>query len=111
MVAYQDKVCGVIAVADKVRGESKRALEDLKKMGIRTVMLTGDNKAVAQQVAEEVGIDEVYAELLPEDKVSIVERLVAEGHKVAMVGDGINDAPALARANVGIGMGAGPTWR
>ncbi|HEV2390555.1 MAG TPA: cation-translocating P-type ATPase [Nitrososphaerales archaeon] len=107
MVAYQDRVCGVIAVADKVRGESKRALEDLKGMGIRTVMLTGDNKTVARQVADEVGIDEVYAELLPQDKVSIVERLVAEGHKVAMVGDGINDAPALARANVGIGMGAG----
>jgi len=107
MVAYQDRVCGVIAIADKVRGESRRALDDLKRMGIRTVMLTGDNKAVAQQVADEVGIDEVYAELLPEDKVSIVEKLVAEGHKVAMVGDGINDAPALARANVGIGMGAG----
>jgi len=107
MVAYQDRVCGVIAVADKVRGESKSALEDLKRMGIRTIMLTGDNKTVARQVADEVGIDEVYAELLPQDKVSIVERLVAEGHKVAMVGDGINDAPALARANVGIGMGAG----
>ena len=107
MVAYRDRVCGVIAVADKVRGESKRALEDLKSIGIRTIMLTGDNKAVAQRVADEVGIDEVYAELLPGDKVSIVEKLVAEGHKVAMVGDGINDAPALARANVGIGMGAG----
>jgi heavy metal translocating P-type ATPase len=107
LVAYRGKVCGMIAVADKVRGESRRALEDLRKMGIRTVMLTGDKKAVAQQVADEVGIDEVHAELLPEDKVSIVEKLVAEGHKVAMVGDGINDAPALARANVGIGMGAG----
>ena len=107
LVAYQDKVCGLIAVADRVRGESRRALEDLKKMGIRTVMLTGDKKGVAQQVADEVGIDEVHAELLPGDKLSIVEKLVAEGHKVAMVGDGINDAPALARANVGIGMGAG----
>jgi len=107
LVAYKDRVCGVIAIADKVRGESKRALEDLKRMGIRTVMLTGDNRAVARQVADEVGIDEVYADLLPEDKVSVVERLVAEGHKVAMVGDGINDAPALARADVGIGMGAG----
>jgi heavy metal translocating P-type ATPase len=107
LVAYQDRVCGLIAVADKVRGESRRALEDLKKMRIRTVMLTGDNEAVAQEVADEVGIDEVHAGLLPVDKVSIVEKLVAEGHKVAMVGDGINDAPALARANVGIGMGAG----
>ena len=107
LVAYQDRMCGMIAIADKVRGESKRALEDLKKMGIRTVMLTGDNKTVAQQVADEVGIDEVCAGLLPEDKVSIVEKLVADGHKVAMVGDGVNDAPALARADVGIGMGAG----
>ncbi len=107
MVAYEDRVCGMIALADKVRGESKRALDDLKRMGIRTVMLTGDNKAVARQVADEVGIDEVYAELLPQDKVSVVEKLVAEGHRVAMVGDGINDAPALARASVGIGMGAG----
>jgi heavy metal translocating P-type ATPase len=107
LVAYHGKACGMIAIADKVRKESRRALEDLRRMGIRTVMLTGDKKAVAQQVADEVGIDEVHAELLPEDKVSIVEKLVAEGHRVAMVGDGINDAPALARANVGIGMGAG----
>jgi len=107
LVAYQGKVCGMIAIADKVRGESRRAIEDLKRMGIRTVMLTGDNKAVAEEVGKEVGIDEVHADLLPEDKVSIVEKLVADGHHVAMVGDGINDAPALARANVGIGMGAG----
>jgi len=107
LVAYQDRVCGSIAIADTIRGESKGAIEDLRRMGIRTVMLTGDNKSVAQEVAREVGIDEVFAELLPEDKVSIVEKLVADGRKVAMVGDGINDAPALARANVGIGMGAG----
>jgi Cd2+/Zn2+-exporting ATPase/Cu+-exporting ATPase len=107
LVAYHGKVCGMIAVSDRVRGESRRAIEDLRKMGIRTVMLTGDNKDVADKVAKEVGIDEVHAELLPEDKVSIVEKLVSEGHHVAMVGDGINDAPALARANVGVGMGAG----
>src|SRR2546426_7363339 len=107
LIAYRGKICGTISIADRVRGESRRALEDLRKMGIRTVMLTGDNRTVAQDVAKEVGIDEVHAELLPEEKVSIVERLVAEGHSVAMVGDGINDAPALARANVGIGMGAG----
>jgi len=107
LIAYRGKICGTISIADRVRGESRRALEDLRKMGIRTVMLTGDNRTVAQDVAKEVGIDEVHAELLPEEKVSVVERLVAEGHSVAMVGDGINDAPALARANVGIGMGAG----
>jgi Cu+-exporting ATPase len=70
-------------------------------------MLTGDNRVVARQVADEVGIEEVHAELLPEGKVSVVEKLVAEGRHVAMVGDGVNDAPALARANVGMGMGAG----
>ncbi|TLX99703.1 MAG: cation-translocating P-type ATPase [Thaumarchaeota archaeon] len=107
LIAYRGKICGTISIADRVRGESRRALEDLRKMGIRTVMLTGDNRTVAQDVAKEVGIDEVHAELLPEEKVSAVERLVAEGHSVAMVGDGINDAPALARADVGIGMGAG----
>ena len=107
LVAYQGKMCGVIAISDRIRGESRRAIEDLRKMGIRTIMLTGDNEAVAGAVGKEVGIDEVHAGLLPEDKVAIVEKLVAEGHHVAMVGDGVNDAPAMARANVGIGMGAG----
>ncbi|MDA4113054.1 MAG: cation-translocating P-type ATPase [Thaumarchaeota archaeon] len=107
LVAYQDKICGAITISDRIRGESRRAIDDLRKMGIRTIMLTGDSRTVAQEVGKEVGIDEVHAELLPADKVAIVEKLVAEGHHVAMVGDGINDAPALARANVGIGMGAG----
>jgi Cd2+/Zn2+-exporting ATPase/Cu+-exporting ATPase len=107
LVAHAGRVCGMIAISDRVRGESKKAIADLKEMRILTVMLTGDNKATANAVAEEVGIDEVHAELLPGDKVTFVEKLVAEGHRVAMVGDGINDAPALARANVGIGMGAG----
>ncbi|MHB1908446.1 MAG: heavy metal translocating P-type ATPase [Nitrososphaerales archaeon] len=106
-VASQGEICGIISISDKVREEAKNAIQDLKKMGIRTIMLTGDHKAVAQKVAEEVGIDEVHAELLPHEKVSFVEKIVLEGHKVAMVGDGINDAPALARANVGIGMGGG----
>jgi Cd2+/Zn2+-exporting ATPase/Cu+-exporting ATPase len=106
-VAHEQKVCGLIAIADRIRDESLTAIADLKRIGIRTIMLTGDNKVAAQIVANEVGIDEVYAELLPQDKVTIIKRLVAEGHKVAMVGDGINDAPALAYANVGIAMGAG----
>jgi P-type E1-E2 ATPase len=97
----------LISISDIVRKESKNAISELKKMGIRTIMLTGDSKSVAETVAREVGIDEVRAELLPHDKLSIVEKLVSEGRTVAMVGDGINDAPALARANVGIGMGAG----
>lgn len=107
LVAYRGEVCGMISISDMIRSESKKAISDLRKMGIRTIMLTGDNKNVAETVAKEVGIDEVHAELLPQDKLSIVEQMVSEGHKVAMVGDGINDAPALARANVGIGMGAG----
>ncbi len=107
LVAYGSTIRGIIAISDRVRAESKKAISDLKELGIRTVMLTGDNEAVASAVAREVGIDEVHAELLPENKVSIIEKFVADGHRVAMVGDGINDAPALARANVGIGMGGG----
>ena len=106
-VAHDKKVCGLIAVSDRIRHESKTAIAELRGMGIKTVMLTGDNKVAAQIVAREVGIDDVYADLLPQDKVAIIKRLVAEGHRVAMVGDGINDAPALAYANVGIGMGTG----
>ncbi|MGA2627550.1 MAG: cation-translocating P-type ATPase [Candidatus Bathyarchaeia archaeon] len=106
-VAHENRICGLIAVADRIRDESRKAMADLRKMKIKTIILTGDSKVAAQIVANQVGIDEVYAELLPEDKVAFVEKLVAEGHRVAMVGDGINDAPALARANVGIAMGAG----
>jgi P-type Cu+ transporter len=106
-VAHEHRICGLIAVADRIRDESRKAVADLRNMRIKTIMLTGDNKVAAQIVANEVGIDEVYAELFPEGKVAFVEKLVAEDHRVAMVGDGINDAPALARANVGIGMGAG----
>ena len=106
-VAHDKKICGLIAVSDRIRDESKNAIAELRRMGIKTVMLTGDNKVAAQIVAREVGIDDVYADLLPQDKVAIIKRLVAEGHRVGMVGDGINDAPALAYANVGIGMGAG----
>ena len=106
-VAQDRKVCGLIAVSDKIRDESKTAIADLKRMGIKTVMLTGDNKVAAEIVAREVGIDDVHADLLPQNKVEIIKRLVDEGHRVAMVGDGINDAPALAFAQVGIGMGAG----
>ncbi len=106
-VAHENRICGLIAIVDRIRDESRKAMVDLRNMSVKTIMLTGDNKVAAQIVANEVGIDEVYAELLPHDKVAIIKRLVAEGHKVAMVGDGINDAPALAYAHVGIGMGAG----
>jgi heavy metal translocating P-type ATPase len=106
-VAVDGEAKGIITFADGVRAESEKAISDLRKLGIRTIMLTGDNHDIAEAVAKEVGIDEFHSELLPQDKVSFVESLVSRGHRVAMVGDGINDAPALARANVGIGMGGG----
>lgn len=107
LVAHDGRVCGLIAISDRIRIESRQAITELKRMGIRTIMLTGDNRTAAEAVAKEIGTDEVYAELLPQDKMAFVRKLMASGHKVAMVGDGVNDAPALAYANVGIGMGAG----
>lgn len=101
------EIWGLIAVADAVRPEAKRIVADLHAAGIeRVVMLTGDNKATAEMIARETGVDEVHAELLPEQKVESVERLVARYGHVGMIGDGVNDAPAMARANVGIAMGA-----
>jgi Cd2+/Zn2+-exporting ATPase len=103
------EVVGYLAVADTVRPEAKATVAALRNVGVeRIVMLTGDNHAVAQTIADEVGITEVYADLLPEHKVELMQELVRSG-KTAMVGDGVNDAPALARASVGIAMGAGGT--
>lgn len=100
-------VCGLIAVADTVRPEAREIVEQLHAAGItRVVMLTGDNRITASAIARDLGIDEVHAELLPDDKVEKIEELVARYGTVAMVGDGVNDAPALARANLGIAMGA-----
>ncbi len=100
-------VCGLIAVADTIRPEARDIVQQLRAVGIaHIVMLTGDNRVTAEAIARTVGIDEVYAELLPEDKVKKVEELVGRYGTVAMVGDGVNDAPALARANLGIAMGA-----
>jgi heavy metal translocating P-type ATPase len=109
LVAHDDKVCGVISVSDILRKDAVAALKQLKARGIRLVMLTGDNQRTAQAIAKQVGINEVFAEMLPEEKVDVVKELVKKGSKVAMVGDGINDAPALAQASVGIAMGAAGT--
>jgi Cu+-exporting ATPase len=106
-VAIDGRAAGVIAVADPIKATTPAALQSLRAAGIRIVMLTGDNRTTAMAVARELGIDDVEAEVLPEQKHAIVKRLRGEGHVVAMAGDGVNDAPALAEASVGIAMGTG----
>jgi Cu+-exporting ATPase len=105
--AVDGKAAGLAAVADPIKENTAEAIAALKQAGIRIVMLTGDSKRTAEAVARQLGIDETLAEVLPADKAGHVKRLQAEGHKVAMAGDGINDAPALAQADVGIAMGTG----
>ena len=100
------ELCGMIAVADTVKADSTKAIDELHKMGIRVVMLTGDNQRTANAIGKSVGIDEIIADVLPDGKAAVVQRLRASG-KVAMVGDGINDAPALVSADIGIAIGAG----
>ncbi|SCD34738.1 Cu+-exporting ATPase [Streptomyces sp. BpilaLS-43] len=106
-VAWDGTARGVLEVADAVKDSSADAVAELRALGLRPILLTGDNQAVADAVARAVGIDEVYAEVMPEDKVDVVRRLQAEGRSVAMVGDGVNDAAALAVADLGLSMGTG----
>lgn len=106
-VALDNVLIGLIAIADPIKSDAKQALATLKSQGVKTVMLTGDNQHVADAIGKELGIDEVIAQVLPDEKAQHIEQLQSKGHTVAMVGDGINDAPALALANLGIAMGSG----
>ncbi len=106
-VAVDGKLAGLVGVADSIKESAKEAIAELHKQKIEVVMMTGDNQTTAQAVAGKLGIDKVFADVLPEQKAEKVKELQAQGKTVAMAGDGVNDAPALAQANIGIAMGTG----
>jgi len=103
----EGKVLIVVAISDTIKSSSAQAIKELHALGVKVAMLTGDHKSTAEYMAKKAGIDKVYAELLPQDKATVIEKLKAEGQTVAMAGDGINDAPALAVSDVGIAMATG----
>lgn len=105
MIGIDNEIAGLLTFEDKIRPESKKSIENLHRLGIKTIMITGDSKVVAEQTARTLDINEVYAEVMPQEKVEIVKRLQLEGHKIIFVGDGVNDGPALVTADVGIAMG------
>ena len=105
MIGIDNEIAGLLTFEDKIRPESKKTIENLHRLGIKTIMITGDSKVVAEKTAETLGINEIYAEVMPQEKVEIVKRLQLEGHKIIFVGDGVNDGPALVTADVGIAMG------
>jgi Cu+-exporting ATPase len=106
-VVVEGRIAGLVGVADPIKPTTEEAIRDLHAVGMRLVMLTGDSRTTAQAVAKKLGLDDVVAEVLPDQKLETIKKLQSEGHVVAMAGDGVNDAPALAVANVGIAMGTG----
>jgi Cu+-exporting ATPase len=106
-IAVDGALAGIVAVADPIKDSTAQAIKELHAQGLRVIMATGDNERTAKAVAAKLGIDEVRAGVLPEDKKKLIDQLRRDGHKIAMAGDGVNDAPALAAADVGIAMGTG----